>query len=166
MMETDKPGKTNKNFLIAFIAALILAAFVFALNFIHPDNAMVLQRARADFDRGKYMKALPKFKKAADMSSPGSGIRCEARIFYATCLVRENLFKEASIEFRKFIDEYPSSFWTPQAYFDLAYSEQNQNNYIEAANIYKKIIADFPTTSWAKYSKERLEEFRTQKRLP
>lgn len=162
----ETPDKTNRNFLVACIAAFILAAFVFALNFIHPDNAMVLKNARVDFDRQKYMKALPKFKKAAELSTPGSGVRCEARIFYATCLVRENLFKQASAEFRKFIEEYPSSFWTPQAYFDLAYSEQNQNNYIEAANIYKKIIADFPTTSWAKYSKERLEEFRTQNRLP
>jgi tetratricopeptide (TPR) repeat protein len=166
MIEDGRPDNTKRNFLIAFIAAFILAAIVFALNFIYPDNAMLLQRARADFDRGKYQKALPKFKKAADISSPGSGVRCEARIFYATCLVRENHFKEASAEFRKFINEYPSSFWTPQAYFDLAYAEQNQNNYIEAALIYKKIIADFPTTTWAKYSAERLEEFRVQKRLP
>jgi outer membrane protein assembly factor BamD (BamD/ComL family) len=166
MTVTDKPHKTKNNFLIAFIAALILAAVVFALDYVHPDNAVLLKSARADFDKEKYQKALPKFKKAAQISSPGSGIRCEAMIFYATSLVRQNHFKEASAEFRKFIEEYPSSFWTPQAYFDLAYSEQNQNNYIEAALIYKKIIADFPTTSWAKYSAERLEEFREQKRLP
>ncbi len=166
MIEDRMTDKTKRNFLIAFVAAFILAAAVFALNFIIPDNGMLLQNARADFDRGNYKKALPKFKKAADISSPGSGIRCEARIFYATCLVRQNQFREASAEFRKFMEEYPSSFWTPQAYFDLAYSERNQDNYAGAALIYKKIIADFPATTWAKYSAERLEELRVQKSLP
>jgi TolA-binding protein len=166
MSENGMPDKTKRNFLIAFVAAFILAAVVFALNFMVPDNAMLLKSARADFDRGNYKKAQPKFQKAADLSSPGSGVRCEARIFYATCLVRQNQFKEASAEFRKFIEEYPSSFWTPQAYFDLAYSEQNQGNYAGAALIYKKIITDFPATTWARYSAERLEEFRVQKRLP
>jgi TolA-binding protein len=158
MIDAGKPYKTKKNFLFAFIIALFLAAIVFTLNFILPSDAMLLKSARADFDRGKYQKALKKFKQAEEISFPSSGVKCEARIFYATCLVRQNLFRQASVEFRKFIDDYPSSFWTPQAYFDLAYSERNLGNNIEAALIYKKIIIDFPTTAWAKYSVERLKE--------
>ena len=61
---------------------------------------------------------------------------------------------------RAFIQAYPASFWTPQAYFDLAYSENNLGNKQSAIAIYKKIIRDFPTTSWAKYSRDRLKELK------
>ncbi|OGB88912.1 hypothetical protein A2625_00345 [candidate division WOR-1 bacterium RIFCSPHIGHO2_01_FULL_53_15] len=86
--------------------------------------------------------------------------RNEAAFNQAEALVKANKFNEGAVQLRAFIQAYPASFWTPQAYFDLAYSENNLGNKQSAIAIYKKIIRDFPTTSWAKYSRDRLKELK------
>ena len=141
------------------LAALVLLAF-FAVDFFAPNAATLLKRGRLEFERGSYSSAQDKFKKAFHLSKKSSGVRCEAGVFYATSFVREGRFKEGAWEFRRFIKEYPNSYWTPQAYYDLAYCEINLGNWESAFQIYKKIIRDFPTSTWAGYAKERLEEFK------
>lgn len=152
MLEQEK-SKWILIFLLA--AAIVLAAL--ALNFIAPNAESLLKSGRKDFDRGNYAAAKEKLQKVMDPAPKSSGFRCEAQIFYATCFVRENRFEEGAQELRKFIRSYPNMFWTPQAYFDLAYCETNLGNLKSALQIYQSIINNFPTTSWAKYSADRLK---------
>ena len=120
--------------------------------------AAVLKKARMDFDQGRYDLARDKFKEVIQISKKSSGTRCEAMIFHATAWLRKNRFKAAAEEFNTFIKNYPSSFWTPQATFDLAYCRAMLGNRKRAAAIYRRIIKQFPTTTWATYSKERLKK--------
>ena len=97
------------------------------------------------------------FKEVINISQKSSGTRCEAMVFHATTWLRENRFKTAAGEFNTFINTYPSSFWTPQATFDLAYCQAMLGNRQRATAIYHRVITKFPTTTWAAYSKERLK---------
>jgi TolA-binding protein len=150
----------NKWFILFAAAVLVVLAFLM-LNFITPNAATILKKGRQDFDRGNFALARERFIEVLAMTEgeQKSGPRCEAMIFYATTFVRENRFEEAAREFRRFIQEYPDSFWTPQAYFDLAYCETMLGNRHTAYYIYQDIIVKFPMTSWAQYSKDRLKEF-------
>ncbi len=145
--------------IIGGLAVLLLAAFFF-VNMLAPDAATVLKSGRTAFDKGRYAEARHEFMRARKMSKASSGVRCEAWLFYATSFLREGRFKEGAEELRGFIAEYPGSFWTPQAYFDLAHCETNLGNWRSAYRIYRRIITDFSTTAWAGYSEERLKEFR------
>ncbi|MDD4179896.1 MAG: 6-pyruvoyl-tetrahydropterin synthase-related protein, partial [Candidatus Margulisbacteria bacterium] len=137
--------------------ALIIILLVSAAEVALPSADTVLKKAREQFDRGEMAGARSSFARVIKMAKPSSGPRCEAKLFYATTFVRENNFKEGAAQLAAFLKEYPTSFWSPQAYFDLAYCEVNLGNKAQAGQIYKKIINDFPTTSWAKYSQERLK---------
>jgi len=152
-------GKWMAISLLAVVAVTALSV----ISFIRPGADSIMIKARQEFDRGIYEAARMDFKRVMEMSGSSSGLRCEAEIFYATTYVRQNLFKEGAESLRQFIREYPDTFWTPQAYFDLAYSQNNLGNRQSAAEIYEKIIRDFPTTSWAEYSKARLREFKAKK---
>jgi TolA-binding protein len=154
-----KPEGNKDKWLFLFLFAVVIVVVFFAINFITPNPESLLKKGRQDFDRGHYSLAKEKLRKVINMSPKSSGLRYEAQIFYATSFVRENKFEEGAKELRQFINDYPNSFWTPQAYFDLAYCEINLGNWPSAFQVYQKIISDFPATSWAKYSKDRLKEF-------
>jgi hypothetical protein len=158
-----KPSKlieadSSKNWvrLIAIVAGLLLIFFF--IGIINPDASTVMVKARRAFNCNDYNQARSLLQKVMVMSKRDSGPRNEAAIFYATTFVREGRFAEAAKELRQFISDYPNSFWTPQAVFDLAYSETNLGNVAGAIKIYQSIIDDFSTTTWAKYSKDRLKE--------
>jgi hypothetical protein len=148
----------NKNWIILVAMAVTLVLAFLLFNFMMPEAAAILKKGRADFDRGSYALAREKFYKAMQISKLSSQVRCEAGIYYASCFVRENRFEEGAKELRAFINNYPNSYWTPQAYFDLAHCEINLGNWRSASRIYRKIIKGFSATTWAKYSKERLRE--------
>ena len=143
-----------------FVLAVFLLVISFGLDVFLPQPANILKKGRRHFDGGQFQAARKEFQEAANLSKKSSGVRCEAHIFYATCFVRENELAKGSRELSTFVKLYPTSFWTPQAYFDLAYCESMLGRKEEAKRIYKMIIVDFSTTSWAKYSKERLDEFK------
>jgi TolA-binding protein len=148
------------NLRYAISLAVMLAVLSFTLSVFFPQPSKILKNGRRDFDRGKYQAAREKFTKAIDLSKASSGVRCEAQIFFATCFVRENDLAKGARQLEEFIRLYPTSFWTPQAYFDLAYCESMLSKREAAKQIYRMIIKDFSTTSWAKYSKEKLAEFK------
>jgi tetratricopeptide (TPR) repeat protein len=145
--------------LVVISLAVSVAAGFFIISFIKPSPDAMIVRARAEFNRGSYDAAQRDFWRVMERSNLSSGFHNEAEIFYATTFIRKNRFQEGAERMREFIRDYPDSFWTPQAYFDLAYCENNLGHRQAAADIYHKIIRDFPTTSWAAYSKERLKEF-------
>jgi TolA-binding protein len=142
-------------FIIAAILGILIGGFSL-LSTPNPDT--LLKQARRQFDAGKYAQARPGFARVRQISKASSGPRCEAYLFYATCFVRENKFPEAIRELEAFVREYPNSFWTPQAYFDLAYSYRSTGNNAPAQKYYDLIIDRFPTTTWAGYSRDRLKE--------
>jgi outer membrane protein assembly factor BamD (BamD/ComL family) len=148
--------------IILVIVLLVILIGVIVSFLAKPEPDALLKRARRKFDAGQFDKAKPELLKVYQRAKLSSGPRCEAKIFYATCFVRENDFVTASRELNTFIKEYPNSFWTPQAYFDLAYCYRNLNNLPAAVKLYHLIIKEFPTTAWAKYSQERLNELKSK----
>jgi tetratricopeptide (TPR) repeat protein len=157
-----EPEVGAKKWVILLVLAVVVGFSFLAINFIVPDASSLLKKGRADFERRNYALARERFAEVMRMSKKSSGPRCEAGVFYATCFLRENRFAEGAEELRKFIKAYPNSFWTPQAYFDLAYCEVSLGNVKSAVRIYQQIMRDFPLTSWAKYSKDRLKELRNR----
>lgn len=141
-----------------YILLGLIIMLLIANTYLRPDLSGILKNGRADFDKGKYSLAKGKFKKVVEQSEASSGIRCEAQIFYATCFVREGKLEDGKKQLEKFIQEYPTSFWTPQAYFDLAYCAAGLGNKKRARQIYQKIINDYATTTWAGYSKQKIME--------
>jgi hypothetical protein len=144
---------------VGLIAVISVAAF-FIAGLVRPGPSSFMVAARGAFDRGNWTLSRQLYGHALAASKMMSGRRNEAAIFYATTFVRENNFTEGAKQLREFIKDYPNSFWTPQAYFDLAYCEANLGNKKTAADLYKRIIRDFPTTSWAKYSLDRLKKLK------
>ena len=149
---------TRKWLILAALAAALVVVF-FVLNQLVPDAASVLRRGRKDLDRGRYVAARSAFEQAMAMSRKSSGVRCEARLFYSISFVREGRFREGERELEAFIAEYPNSFWTPQAYFDLAYCRRSLGEKAAAYRIYVQIIDLFSNTSWAEYARDKLKEF-------
>ena len=139
------------------VLALVITGAFLIFNYMAPSMEMRLKKGRADFDRGRYSLAREKLSEVIAHSKMSSGARCEAKIFYATAFLREQKYKEAKAAFEQFIRDYPNSYWTPQAYFDLADCEINLKNRPAANLIYHKILRDFPATTWAQYSKVRLK---------
>ena len=146
----------------AWIAAaiLLIALGFLAIHYVFPNDEALLKRGRIAFDGGHYPEAKELLLKALNSSQQSSGFHCEAEIFYATCFLRQGDFATGKEKLEAFIAHYPGSFWTPQAYFDLAYCEKSLGNLKSAQALYKQIIAQFPTTSWAQYSQERLKELK------
>lgn len=143
------------------LAIIVIAAVagLFALFFLStPNPGLLLEEARREFNTGRYAAAKKSFLKVRQISKLSSGYRCEASVFYATCFVRENNYKAGIEELGRFINEYPRSFWTPQAYFDLAYCYRNLGKVGQARGFYHKIISMFPITTWASYSRKCLQE--------
>lgn len=156
------PEVGAKKWIILFVLVVVVGFSFLAINFIVPDAGSLLKKGRLDFERGNYALARERFADVVRMSKKSSGPRCEAGVFYATCFVRENRFAEGAEELREFIQDYPNSFWTPQAYFDLAYCQVSLGDLKSAVRIYQKIMHDFPLTTWAKYSKDRLKDLRAR----
>jgi hypothetical protein len=154
-IRTEAPFRPSPLPLI--LAAVAIAVALLLLFVIRPGTSQLMVSARRAFDRGNYAAARKIYRRVMDMNRMKSGPRNEAAIFYATAFVRENDFTRGAEELRRFIADYPNSLWTPQAYFDLAHCEASLGHKEAALKIYKKIISDFPTTSWAKYSKDRIK---------
>lgn len=151
----------SRHKLIALLLpAMFIAAAVFLAGVFFPNEEGLLKRGRRYFDQGKYAAAEKYLREAMMGSEKSSGFRVEAELFYATCFVRQNKFTEAIPMLKRFVADYPNSYWTPQAYFDIAYCQTNLGQWRSAGEIYRKIISDFPLTSWARYSQERLVEFK------
>jgi len=148
-----------KRFFIALAGLVLLSGiFYFSGTFLYPSASDVLKKAKQDFEAQHYSRARETYLEAIEMSQKSSGVRCEAMIFYATCFLRENRFEKAIEEFNRFIESYPRSFWTPQAFFDLAYCYSMTGNETTAQDLYRRIIRQFPTTSWAKYAHPKLKD--------
>jgi hypothetical protein len=149
----------GKRLITVFSIIILLSAGAYAYaRFLNPPPDSLLQMGKRDFDENRYAEAKENFMKAMARSKNSSGVRCEAGVYYATCLLRENRFKEAMKEFKGFIETYPNSFWTPQACFDLAHCYGAVGDENSAQDIYHQIIRKFPTTTWAQYAKPRLKE--------
>lgn len=162
-MDQLESNTNPAKWLTLFGIVLVVVLGFFAVSVFNPSADVVLKRGRKHFDRGNYIAAKKYLKQVIARTKQSSGFRVEAEIFYATCYVRQNRLKQARGLFKKFVATYPNSFWTPQAYFDLAHCELNLKNRAAAERIYKKIIKDFPTRTWAKYSRDRLKELKQQK---
>ena len=150
----------DKKWLIILALAVAIIVSFFLIGYLRPDADAVMIGARSALDHRDYAAAQKLFRRVVEMEPKHSGPRNEAALFYATCFVREGKFKQAADELRKFIADYPSSFWTPQAYFDLADCETNLGHKAAAVKLYREIIGSFSTTSWAKYSKDKLKEIK------
>jgi len=155
-----KMDTNNRKYIWLTLIGLTAAGIVsfWEPSAFNPTPAAILKKAKIDFKQNHYVRARTNFQKVIQMSKKSSGTRCEAMIHHATTFVRENRFKAAAEDFSNFIKTYPSSFWTPQAHFDLAYCETMLGNRQRAAFLYHRIITEFPTTTWATYSKERLKK--------
>ena len=149
----------RSNWLLLLISSFLVLGTLLLVGVIAPRPDFLLKRGRFHFDRRDYDTARKYYTRVINMTAKSSGVRYEAEIFYATCSVRQNKFEESARLFRTYISDYPNGFWTPQAYFDLAYCERNLGNLKESYRLYTSIREKFPTTSWAKYSKDRLKEF-------
>lgn len=150
----------DKKWLVILILAVAIIAAFFLIGSWRPDAEAIMIGARAAFARNDYATAQKLFRRVVAMEPKHSGPRNEAALFYATCFVRQGKFKQGADELRKFIADYPSSFWTPQAYFDLADCETNLGHQPVAVKLYREIIGSFSATSWAKYSREKLKELK------
>jgi len=141
--------------IVGLAVAFILGYFL--SQRLWPGPETVMEQARAAFNRNDFRPAETLFRRVVQMSPGHSGLRNEAGLFYATCFVREKNYRQGEAEFRKFLAEYPTSFWSPEASFNLAECESALGRPAEAARLYRQIIAAFPTTSWAEYSQDRLK---------
>ena len=153
----DQDGNA-KRFWVSLACIVLLTSLVLGwMTLLNPTPPDFLKKAKMAFDEKQYAQAGENYLEAMNLSKPSSGVRCESMVFYATCLLRENRFEEAIEKFRTFIEIYPNSFWTPQAYFDLAHCYGMVGKKTVAQKIYRKIIHEFSTTSWARYSKSKLK---------
>jgi hypothetical protein len=139
--------------LIVVSTAVAVALVFLFMGSPSPDRLMAL--AHRALDAGQYALSQRLYRQVSDSAKRSSGRRNEAAFNYATTFIRQKDFARGAEEMRRFIAEYPNSFWTPQAYFDLAHCERNLGNLQESRNLYRLIRRDFPTTTWAKYSEER-----------
>ncbi len=142
--------------IIGLAAALFLGYFL--NDHLRPGPETLLSRGRAAFDKQDFTAARAIYLRVIAMTPGHSGARNEAALFYATTFVREKNYRQAETEFHKFLAEYPASFWSPEAYFNLAECESALGRPAEAARLYREIIARFPTTSWAEYARDRLKK--------
>jgi hypothetical protein len=139
------------------IAAAVLGVFMIVM-IVQPGSEAMLSKAHRRFDRGDYSAAGRLYRQTAEKMKMSSGARNEASFYDAFCLVRQQAFDAGAAALRRFIADYPLSFWTPQAYFELADCERRLGKPEEADRIYMRIIHDFPITPWARYAHERLQE--------
>jgi TolA-binding protein len=147
----------NKWLVILVLAAALILAF-FLIGYLRPDADTLMSQARSAFNSNDYKSAKILYRRVVELTPKHSGQRNEASLFYATCFVRENNFKQGADEFRKFLAAYPTSYWSPQAYFDLADCEIRLGHKPAAVKLYQEIIRSFSTTSWAAYSRDKLKE--------
>jgi TolA-binding protein len=148
----------DKKWLVILVLAAALILAFFLIGYLRPDVDAVMIKARTAFDNNDYPAAKILYRRVIAMTQKHSGQRNEAALFYATCFVRESNYQQGADELRKFLADYPSSYWSPQAYFDLADCETRLGHKPAAVALYQKIISSFSTTSWAAYSKEKLKE--------
>jgi hypothetical protein len=141
-------------------AALV---FYFTFDYLNPGPDTLLRKGREAFEHKRYSLAREKLGKVLETAKMSSGQCCEAGMFYALTFVRENNFVEGKQELNRFIQDYPVAFWSPQAYFDLAYCESMLGNAAVASQIYRQIMTRFPLTTWARYSESRLNEIKRAK---
>jgi tetratricopeptide (TPR) repeat protein len=154
----EKNRNRNWPLIVSTIPAIVIIIVFIALGYIFPGPDRILSQARGDFDRGNYDLARGQLLKVMETTKIGSAYRNEANLYYALTFVYESRFSEGAKELRQFINDYPNSFWTPQAYYELANCEKNLGNRGQAVVLYQRIITDFPTTTWSQYSKDRLKE--------
>ncbi len=147
-----------KKWLIIVGLALALALGYFLNERWRPGPATLLARGRAAFDQGNYPAARAFFLRVRAATPGHSGARNEAALFYATSFLREKKYASAEAEFRKFLAEYPATFWSPEAYFDLAECETALGRPAAADRLYREIGARFPTTSWAEYARDKVKK--------
>jgi hypothetical protein len=145
----DLSVSANKTAIITVgsIALLLLAA-----NQIFPDRDMIVQAARRAFNSNNYHKSYKLFTELAQSPKLSDGLRDEGMVFAATSLVRENYFSEGAKQLRNYIAQYPASFWTPQATYDLAKCERSLGNTAEAKSLFIMVISDYPNTLWSKWA--------------
>jgi len=140
---------------IGLAAALIFGYFL--NDRWRPGPETLMNQAHAAFNRNDYRSAQTLFARVIRATPGHSGLRNEASLFHAVCSIRLNRPAPAAAELRQFLAEYPSSFWSPEANFNLAECENDLGHKEAAARIYRRIIAVFPTTSWAEYSQDKLK---------
>ena len=151
--------KINYKHLVG-ILAIFISIFIIVFVYTRNNNSFyVIKRARAAYSIRNYQKARSLFNKVISLQD-NLGADNEARLFYALTYNGEGQYKEGLKYINEFINYYPNSFWTPQAYFEKAWTLGALREKEKSIEGYKTVINKFPNTVWKKYSIERLKEFK------
>ncbi|OGC43356.1 hypothetical protein A2548_07875 [candidate division WOR-1 bacterium RIFOXYD2_FULL_41_8] len=156
-------GKVKKIGITKLLISLtIILLILFALIFYHSRNYnsfYLMKRARQAYGSHNYVKAVKLFGRVVKLQE-NLGAANEAGLFYALSLNAQGRYTEALKAFDQFIAEYPSSYWTPQAYFELAWTYQALGQQDKAIKAYQDVVRNFPQTVWKDYALKRLKKLR------
>ncbi|WP_440875383.1 tol-pal system protein YbgF [Thalassotalea sp. PLHSN55] len=104
----------------------------------------------------KYEQAIPEFR-AFNQKYPQSSYAANAHYWLGQLLFNKGELAEAKQEFEVVVNQFTDSSKRGDALLKLAMVEQKQDNRTKAISLYRKLIAEYPSSSAAQLAKPRLD---------
>jgi tol-pal system protein YbgF len=130
------------------------------------DNAVLLssvyQSAYGDYSMGKFDIAYSGFQSFVD-KYPNSEFAPQAQFYMGECFYSRKMWGQAVDEYKKVEENYNRSNFVASARLKIALCYINIGKRSAALNIFSSIVKDFPKTSEALTSKEKIKQYNNAK---
>ncbi len=122
------------------------------------DAAQYAQLMKGDvlYNAGKYTQAADTYKLIITSKNPI--LSTVAALSLAASQQAMQDYASAAAEMNQFIQNYPTSFALPQAYFTLALSQELAGNKTEALNAYKHLADAYAMTYFGRVAKDKMNQ--------
>lgn len=118
----------------------------------------VFYLANIYFEQGKFDEAFQNYKKYIDDYNDDDILSTSSYSGMGACLEQKREFLEAAKYFKKGAQKYPQKFEAPEQLMSAARCFKLANNKVEARELYKKIIEDYPNSNFKRNAELYLNE--------
>jgi len=133
----------------------ILLGTILAVH--HQDPTLIYNKGMKRFNSGEFDQARTVFKEGMT-SFPLSPIVDQTAFHFAITYFKEQNWEKALESFEEMARDYPETRKLPEVLYHIGLCHLKLERREEALRVFRHLIEDFPEDTWAKYSRERLQE--------